>query len=61
MRHAIPAPLRALLLHTIQDVQLLRNTARQYRQLLEALRDEKLPHDDLKRATYLTDLLEVLS
>ncbi|MGL4206450.1 MAG: NAD(P)H-dependent oxidoreductase [Aeromonadaceae bacterium] len=47
--------------HTIQDVQLLRNTARQYRQLLEALRDEKLPHDDLKRATYLTDLLEVLA
>ena len=46
--------------HTIQDVQLLRNTAHQYRRLLEGLRDERIPADALQRATYLSDLLEVL-
>ena len=44
--------------HTIQDVQLLRNTARQYRQLLEGLRDERIPADALQRAAYLSVLLE---
>lgn len=46
--------------HTIQDVQLLRNTAQQYRRLLEGLRDERIPADALQRATYLSDLLEEL-
>lgn len=46
--------------HTIQDVTLLRETAREYRQLLEGLRDERFPADELHRATYLTDLLEAL-
>ena len=31
-----------------------------YRRLLEALRDETLPADELQRATYLTDLTESL-
>ena len=46
--------------HVIQDVTLLRETAREYRQLLEGLRDERFPADELHRATYLTDLLEAL-
>jgi glutathione-regulated potassium-efflux system ancillary protein KefG len=46
--------------HTIQDVRLLRETAREYRLLLEGLRDDRFPADDLHRATYLTDLLEAL-
>jgi glutathione-regulated potassium-efflux system ancillary protein KefG len=46
--------------HTIQDVRLLRETAREYRLLLEGLRDDRFSTDDLHRATYLTDLLEVL-
>ena len=46
--------------HTIQDVTLLRETAREYRQLLEGLRDERFPAYELHRATYLTDLLEAL-
>ena len=46
--------------HAIQNVQLLRETARHYRRLLEALRDETLPADELQRATYLTDLTESL-
>lgn len=46
--------------HTIQDVTLLRETAREYRQLLEGLRDERFPAEELHRATYLTDLLEAL-
>lgn len=46
--------------HTIQDPQLLRKTAQNYRRLLCALRDETLPSDDLQRAASLTDLLELL-
>lgn len=41
--------------HTIQDVTLLRETAREYRQLLEGLRDERFPADELRRATHLTE------
>ena len=46
--------------HTIQDARLLRDTAKEYRRLLIALRDETLSPDALQRATYLTDLLEEL-
>jgi glutathione-regulated potassium-efflux system ancillary protein KefG len=46
--------------HTLKDPEYLMLRAQELRQLLEALRDDRLSQESLQRATYLTDLLEEL-